>query len=336
MNKAQKNKILYPDNKNGIYMYEYPEINGVKQYIQIRGADRKNPLILFIHGGPGGVMSGICHVMQEGWEDRFTVVNWDQRNAGKTYFANKGMAGEIAKTGSMADFVKDVDDIIAYLHNVYEFKKIIIMGFSWGTAIGAEYAKSRPENVLCCISVGQLVNYHDGVLTICKKILEKVPKDSKDEQRIKAIMDGFPDVPLWTPEFQKRMRFFNPIALKYLTRHARANYTAVLKSPFMNFREKIVSSFPKTKLLEKSLETMATYDFRENLNFEVPVQFIFGEEETICPADLITECFERITAPLKEVAIITKASHGCFYDNPEAFNDALEKFLLSVKNKGFS
>lgn len=331
MNKSERNKILYSDNKNGIYMYEYPVINGIKQYIQIRGADRKNPLLLFIHGGPGGVMSGICHVMQEGWEDKFTVVNWDQRNAGKTYFANKGRAGEIAKTGTMDDFIKDVDDIIAYLHTVYEFEKIIIMGFSWGTAIGAEYAKIRPENVLCCISVGQHVNYHDGVLTICKKILEKVPKDSKDEQRIKAIMDGFPEVPLWTPEFRKRMRFFTPIALKYLAPHAKASYTAVIKSPFMNFREKIASSFPKTKLLEKSYETMATYDFRGNLNFEVPVQFIFGEEETICPSELITECFERVNAPLKEVAIIPKASHACFFDNPEDFMKSLTKFLDKLK-----
>ena len=330
MNNAQKNKILYPDNKNGIYMYEYPEINGIKQYIQIRGTDRKNPLILFIHGGPGGVMSGICHVMQEGWEDRFTVVNWDQRNAGKTYLANKDRAGEISKTGSMADFIKDVDDIIKYLHTIYDFEKIIIMGFSWGTAIGAEYAKNRPENVLCCISIGQLVNYHDGVLTICRKVLEKSP-DSVDEQRIKSIMDGFPDVPLWTPEFQKRMRFFTPIALKYLTRHAKANYTAVIKSPFMNFKEKIVSSFPKTKFLEKSFETMVKYNFRENLNFEVPVQFIFGEEETICPADLITECFERINAPLKEVAIIPKASHACFFDNSEDFINSLTDFLYKIK-----
>ncbi len=330
MNKSEKNKILYPDNKNGIYMYEYPVINGIKQYIQIRGADRKNPLLLFIHGGPGGVMSGTCHVMQAGWEEKFTVVNWDQRNAGKTYLANKDRAGEIAKTGSMDDYIKDVDDIIAYLHTVYDFEKIIIMGFSWGTAIGAEYAKNRPENVLCCISIGQLVNYHDGVLTICKKVLEKSP-DSVDEQRIKTIMDGFPEVPLWTPEFRKRMRFFTPIALKYLTRNAKVDYTAVAKSPFLNFREKVVSSFPKTKLLEKSYETMVTYDFRKNLKFEVPVQFIFGEEETICPSDLITECFEHIIAPSKEVSIIAKASHACFFDNPEDFMNSLIKFLDKIK-----
>lgn len=62
MSKSKKNAVLYPDNKNGIYLYEYPMINGIKQYVQVRGADRKNPLILFLHGGPGGSLAGLCHV----------------------------------------------------------------------------------------------------------------------------------------------------------------------------------------------------------------------------------------------------------------------------------
>lgn len=75
MNKSKKNVVLYPDNKKGIYSYEYPIINGIKQYIQIRGMDKKNPLLLFLHGGPGSSLAGLCHVLQAGWEEYFTVVN---------------------------------------------------------------------------------------------------------------------------------------------------------------------------------------------------------------------------------------------------------------------
>lgn len=67
MSKSKKNAVLFPDNKNGIYLYEYPVINGIKQYVQVRGTDRKNPLILFIHGGPGGSLAGLCHVLQADW-----------------------------------------------------------------------------------------------------------------------------------------------------------------------------------------------------------------------------------------------------------------------------
>ncbi|MBQ9078440.1 MAG: alpha/beta hydrolase [Ruminococcus sp.] len=130
MSKSKKNAVLFPDNKNGIYLYEYPVINGIKQYVQVRGTDRKNPLILFIHGGPGGSLAGLCHVLQADWEEKYTVANWDQRNACKTFLANKDNAMKIAMTGTMEDFIKDIDEVIAYLHTVYDFDKLILMGFS--------------------------------------------------------------------------------------------------------------------------------------------------------------------------------------------------------------
>ena len=144
---SKKSEILNCYKENGICLYEYPEINGIKQYIQIRGADKKAPLLLFLHGGPGGSMAGLCHVMQNEWEKKFTVVNWDQRNTCKTLLANKSKVSEIAKTGALSDYINDIDAIIKYLHTVYTFEKIILIGFSWGSVIGSEYAKKHHENV---------------------------------------------------------------------------------------------------------------------------------------------------------------------------------------------
>ena len=38
---------------NSIAVIEKPEINGVKQNIIIRGENKNNPVLLFVHGGPG-------------------------------------------------------------------------------------------------------------------------------------------------------------------------------------------------------------------------------------------------------------------------------------------
>ena len=100
---SKKKEILFCYENGGICRYEYPEINGIKQYIQIRGANKNAPLLLFLHGGPGGSMAGLAHVIQNEWEKHFTVVNWDQRNTCKTLIANKKRAGEIAETGSLAE-----------------------------------------------------------------------------------------------------------------------------------------------------------------------------------------------------------------------------------------
>lgn len=332
MSKAKKNAILYPDNNNGIYLYEYPMINGIKQYVQMRGADKSNPLILFLHGGPGGSLAGVCHVMQAEWEKDFTVVNWDQRNTCKTYLANKDKALEIAETGSIDDFVQDIDEIIAYLHTVYDFEKLILMGFSWGSAIGAEYAKRHPENLLCYVGVGQHINYHDGVTTVCKQLLDIIPENSKDADKVKKILADFPEKPVWNNELFKIMKHYSPLTYKYIGKHARrVPIGKILTSPFMNFKERLAASIPNYSLLKKSYETMLTYDFRKNLNFEAPALFVFGKEETVCPSELLTECFDELTAPQKKISVIKNASHSCFYDQPQEFYSTLCDFIKSIK-----
>lgn len=333
MSKSKKNAILYPDNKKGIYLYEYPIINGIKQYVQVRGTDRKNPLVLFIHGGPGGSVAGMCHILQNGWEDKFTIANWDQRNTCKTYFANKDKSKEIAKTGTIEDFIKDIDEIISYLHTVYDFEKLILMGFSWGSAIGSEYAKRHPENLLCYISIGQLTNYRENVLFTCKKLLEIIPKGSKDAKKVKHIINTFPKRPSWDKTLMKCMRNYSLLCSKYIVRHAkRVPFKQIFGSPFMNFKETINSLIPKYNLLTKSYETMLAYDFRNNMNYKTPVLFVFGDEEIVCNPELVAECFEEISAPQKRIEIIPKASHSCFFDQPEIFNQKITDFLNGIKS----
>lgn len=312
-------------------MYEYPLINGIKQYIQIRGTNRENPLLLFLHGGPGGSMIGSCHIIQAEWEKHFTVVNWDQRNACKTYFANRENAAKIAKTGTMADYVQDIDEIIAYLHTVYSFEKIILMGFSWGSAIGAEYVKKHPENILCYVAVGQLVQYREGVLTICKKMLSCAPQDSKDAKIMQGIIKDFPQNPVWNQELMKLLRPYSALAFKYIVKHAkRIPLGKILTSPFLNFKEKMMSMIPNYAMFEKSFETMVQYDFRQQMAFAVPALFLFGEEETSCPSELLTECFQEIESPNKKMEIIPQAGHGCFLDQPEIFLKKLTDFVSSI------
>jgi predicted alpha/beta-fold hydrolase len=60
-------------------------IGGIEQWITIKGDDRNNPVVLFLHGGPGDAWSPFADAMFAGWEKDFTLVQWDQRGAGRTY-----------------------------------------------------------------------------------------------------------------------------------------------------------------------------------------------------------------------------------------------------------
>ena len=293
--------------------------------------DRKNPLILFLHGGPGGSLAGLCHVLQAGWEDKFTVANWDQRNACKTYFANIDRAMEIAKTGTMEDFIKDIDEVIAYLHTIYDFEKLILMGFSWGSAIGSEYAKHHPENLLCYIGVGQHISYVDGLHFVCDKLSKLAKGNEKDLSKIKAVEDSIPEEPKMTKEFMANLRSYIALGTKYISPSGKPfPIKALLVSPFLNFKEKMSMIKSDFTLLEGTLTTMMIYDFRENMSYKVPVLFVFGEEDFSCPAGMFEDCFDSISAPVKKLAIIPKAAHTCFYDRPQEFMRAISEFICNI------
>ena len=64
---------------------EKVRIGGIDQWVSIRGADSRNPVLLYIHGGPGYVSIPMSWWFTHGLEEYFTVVQWDQRATGKTY-----------------------------------------------------------------------------------------------------------------------------------------------------------------------------------------------------------------------------------------------------------
>jgi len=324
---SRKQEILQCYTEKGICLYETPEINGIRQYIQIRGADKKAPLMLFLHGGPGGSMAGLCHVMQPEWEHHFTVVNWDQRNACKTYLANKSNAAAISQSGTLEDYMADIDAVIAYLHTVYDFEKIILMGFSWGSLIGAEYAKRHGETVSHYIGVGQFIHYIDGLHYSCEW-LRKVVKDAPaDVEKINAFENSIPDPPQMTPAFMNSLQGFSMLGAKYIAKDGRAfPIKSLLTSPFLRFGEKMAMVHGNPKLFSGTYQTMLSHDFRNNLHFDMPVLFVSGDEDFVCPNELLAQHFGRITAPKKKNVVISKATHTCFYDQPTAFLDTIIDF----------
>ena len=324
---SRKQEILQCYTEKGICLYETPEINGIRQYIQIRGADKKAPLMLFLHGGPGGSMAGLCHVMQPEWEHHFTVVNWDQRNACKTYLANKSNAAAISQSGTLEDYMADIDAVIAYLHTVYDFEKIILMGFSWGSLIGAEYAKRHGETVSHYIGVGQFIHYIDGLHYSCEW-LRKVVKDAPaDVEKINAFENSIPNPPQMTPAFMKSLQGFSMLGAKYIAKDGRAfPIKSLLTSPFLRFGEKMAMVHGNPKLFSGTYQTMLSHDFRNNLHFDMPVLFVSGDEDFVCPNELLAQHFGQITAPQKKNVVISKATHTCFYDQPAAFLDTIIDF----------
>jgi pimeloyl-ACP methyl ester carboxylesterase len=139
--------------KNGVNLLEQVELNGVKQWISIRGTDIHNPVLLFLHGGPGSANLAKLRLQIPELEQNFIVVNWDQPGAGKSASLNFDYG-----TLSKERIFSDAHELVETLKVRFGVEKIYLMGFSWGTVIGLELAAQYPEDFVAYISVSQIVS----------------------------------------------------------------------------------------------------------------------------------------------------------------------------------
>src|SRR3546814_272251 len=135
-------------------------IGGIDQWINVRGQDRDNPVILFIHGGPASPLMPTTWEFQRPLEEYFTVVNYDQRGAGKTFLANDPDA--VADTLHIERYVDDAIEIAEHVRARLGKDKLIVMAHSWGTVVGMGAALERPDLFHAYVGIGQVINVRDN------------------------------------------------------------------------------------------------------------------------------------------------------------------------------
>jgi proline iminopeptidase len=147
--------------EHGVERLEAVQIGGVDQWISVRGIDRRNPILLYIHGGPGYVSMPTAWSQTRAWEDYFTVVHWDQRGAGKTYAAAADRDAMIESL-TYERMMEDAVEMVAWLRQEFGKERIFVLGQSWGSVLGVEIAQRHPEWLHAYIGVGQAADMLEG------------------------------------------------------------------------------------------------------------------------------------------------------------------------------
>jgi pimeloyl-ACP methyl ester carboxylesterase len=158
------------DSAKGIDEARYVAIGGIEQWVTIRGEDRNNPVLLFLHGGPGDVTNPWTFALFAPWERQFTVVQWDQRGAGRTL---RKTGPSVAPTVTVERISQDGIELSEYLRKYLGKRKIILVAHSFGSIVGLRMVRSRPDLFYAYVGTGQVAdetrNYAVAYVALLKK-----------------------------------------------------------------------------------------------------------------------------------------------------------------------
>ncbi|MGL4570168.1 MAG: alpha/beta fold hydrolase [Clostridium sp.] len=303
---------------------EYVDINGIPQYLLHLEGTKENPVLLFLHGGPGSAESIFAHLMQENWDKHYTVVHWDQRGAGKTLTKNSSNT----TIPTLELLLEDLSHVVTYLKKKYNKDKIAILGHSWGSVLGTLFIKKYPTEVSHYIGVGQVINMMENERVGYEKVKEEIIKSNNNSDLKK--LESLGEYP--TQQFDKTTIKSISKIRKLQSKYKLAvspNLSLILgvfRSPIFKLSD--ISSMAKGLDVNFGIlkYLFENYDLnKESLEYKVPIYYILGDNDWQTPYNMAQAYFEKIIAPKKELFMIHNAGHITMLDKPTDFYKALCK-----------
>lgn len=305
--------------KNSISTLKQVAINGTKHELMIRGNDKNNPVIIFVHGGPGTPEIPYVRKYQDLLEKDFTIVQYDERATGKSYHYLE----DYSKL-SIDLLVEDLIALTDYISKKLNTKQIILAGHSFGTVVGIKAAKKAPEKYLAYIGLGQIGDFWDRELESFEYCLAQatLQNNAQDIKEIETHRDNI---------LNHKESFPRKFARKYggsarLINETGDMVSGILLNPEYNLFDTIRYGKGQTvsnKVLWKEL--MESNIPNEVSELELPCYFVMGKYDYLTPAKTAKEYFDSLSAPYKEFVVFDESAHYPQFEEKEKFYDFITK-----------
>jgi pimeloyl-ACP methyl ester carboxylesterase len=293
----------------------YVQLGGVDQWVQIRGEDRANPVLLFVHGGPGNAISPFAALFRP-WEKDFTVVIWDQRCAGKT-FARGGV--QTCRGMSLARVAADGVELSEFLKQRLHKSKIVVLGHSWGTMVGLRMVHDRPDLYSAYVGTGQVVSIPEKEPVVYDRAMAHL-RAAHDEAGVRALQAiGRPPYRSSDDLLAERnlsLRHDSPAERGMVVRLAGIGLVA----PGWSLRDAYQYFQASPHAEDATFKDTADYDARAlGPTFQIPIFVFSGADDNVTPAALAQSYVERLKAPHAEFVSLPGAGHNAVLTEPEVF-----------------
>lgn len=318
------------ESAQGIIEQGFVPVGGIEQWISIRGESRHNPVLLVVHGGPGCCYSIFTPHLRP-WEKHFTVVQWDQRGAGRT-FARTGSRG--SGEMSMKQLTSDTIEVAEYLRGHLRQERILLLASSIGSTFGLQAARIRPDLFYAYIGTDQNVGMVRGREQSHRQLLDRLRahgmiEGARTVERIGADATNwtsrdYTSVAQWTmksdpPSFRPTMKLLKD---------------AVWYAPGWGLRD--IRAFVKGMhfSLERLLPEIVRYDaWAWGTRFNLPVFLFHGETDLLTLTAEAQAFFGDLEAPVKRMELIGDAGHFGMFLQPELFLEKLLAYARPLANR---
>ncbi|MFN8573805.1 MAG: alpha/beta hydrolase [Gemmatimonadaceae bacterium] len=309
----------------GIDEVEALDVNGAKEWIAIRGLNRSNPILLVLHGGPGSAMMGMSWSYQKPWEDFFTVVNWDQRGVGKNF--NAADTARLAATMTVEQYVRDAEVVVRHVLKKLGQRKLVLMGYSFGTSFGPLLVQAHPELFHAWVGVGVAAGDEDGEsgeAALYARVLQ-LAKASNDTGAIRAL-DALAPYPPHPFDVRKALA-----VRKYVRQYDGGWYGKPDFSLYFSLPDfgaaydsaDVAKVLPGISWSEALLASEASASLTPSLTYAVPVVYMQGRYDLHTPYETARRQFDQLQAPRKTFISFERSAHMIMWEEPG-------KFLMSL------
>lgn len=280
-----------------------PEIGGIKQAVTIKTDDANKPVLLFLSGGPGSSMMNKAYSFTAILKSKFTIVQWDQRGAGKTFELNQSPAQM-----SLKQMENDTYEVVQFVLKELKQKRIYLLGSSWGNVLGFYMVKNHPELLHSYFAVNPVVSQ----LASEKELLQSLKIHFEDNDVASKELAGV-SIPFKKDEdlFYLRKWLFYTEGKKYVT-------SDDFKKGFLKW----------SKTWSPVWNEVMNIDLPKTLKkVDCPVYFLVGKNDIQTSTKITKTYFEVLKAPKKDLFMFENSGHQIHQDEPVKFQETILKIV---------
>ena len=306
------------------------KINGADMGMIIKSRDISNPVLLFVHGGPGMPEYFLTEKLPTELHNNFTVVWWDQRGAGLSY--HSGMS---KKNMTTEQIVSDTVEVSKYLCQRFKQDKIYLMGHSWGSFIAIQAAEKAPNLYHAYIGVGQITNQLESEKAAYDYMVKYYEKAGNEKVVKKLLGLSFKTKDNLPKEYNKIRDDLMHKAGIGTTHKMKSVVTGIFMPVMQNseytFKEKI--NIWRGKIFSNStvlVDELYKVDLRKRVSdIKIPVYFFSGIYDYTVNYSMAEDYLKKIGAPLKGFYLFKESAHSPMFEEPHKVTKIM---LEDVKN----